>query len=143
MSEIISGYLIDNVKLDKLADHTGAGTSAVTSASVDMEGYDGALFFSSFGTAATGNKLVVAGSADDSTFADTVAEQASGASDEDVAVDVRHPAKRYLRAKGSRGTSTTMESIWCLRYNTRGRKPIANAVTGTQAAAKFNSPADA
>src|SRR3990167_51057 len=138
--DIITGYLSSNVKVTKLADHTGAGTSDVDSSSVDMAGYDGALFLSSFGTAAANNKLTIADSADDVTFADPVALKASGTSDEDVLVDVRHPTKRYLRVKGERGTSSTLESIWCIQYNARS-KAIENAVSGTQAVGQFNAPA--
>ena|SRR3990167_4291235 len=138
--DIITGYLSDNVKITKLADHSTANTTDVESSSVDMNGYDGALFLSSFGTANANNKLTIQDSADDVTFADTVAFEDSTTSDEDVAVDVRHPTKRYLRVKGERGTSSTLESIWCIQYNARS-KAITNAVSGTMAVAKFNAPA--
>lgn len=138
--DVIAGYLSDNVKITKLADHSAADTTDVTSSSVDMKDYDSAMFFSSFGTANANNKLTIADSADDVTFADTLAFKASGTSDEDVVVDVRHPTKRYLRVKGERGTSSTLESIWCIQYNARS-KAITNSVSGTLIVGQFNAPA--
>jgi hypothetical protein len=137
-----TGYLSDCVKVTKLADHATAATSAVTSASIDMAGWDGVLFATSYGTAAANNKAVVHQSDDDSSFAATVAEKASGTSDEDVLIDVQKPLKRYLKVVAARGTSSTLESIWAIQY--RGRSlPVNNATSGTSAVGQFASPAAA
>lgn len=140
---IVSGYLIDNIKLDKLADHSTAATSTVNGAQVDMKDFDGAMFFTSFGTANANNKLVIQHSdTDGSGHVDTTASKASGTSDEDVVVDILHPTKRYVRPTAVRGASSTVESIWCLRYRARAI-PQTNAVTGTQAVLKADAPASA
>lgn len=137
MAEVFSGYLTDNVKITKVADHSTAATSDVTSASVDMAGWDGVLFLTSLGTAAAGNIVTLHGSSDDSSFSATTALKSSGTSDEDVAVDLQSPASRYYRAVVTRGTSSTCESIWAIQY--RGRsKAQTFAVSGTSAVGQFS-----
>lgn len=127
----LSGFLTESCKLTKVADHSTAATTDVTSASVDMEGWDGVVFFTSYGTAAANNLIHIEQSSDDGsvdTFTDVAGSEvnASGASDEDQFVDILRPQERYLRCIGVRGTSSTLESIWALQY--KGRKvPFASA----------------
>lgn len=134
-------YLSDDVKITKIADHSTAATSDVTSAEIDMLGYDGVLFLTSFGTAAANNLVTLHDAATTGAEAATVALKASGTSDEDVVLDVLHP-KRFCKLVASRGTSSTLESIWAIQYRGRARA-VANAVSGTLAIAKFDSPAAA
>lgn len=134
-------FLSDDVKITKIADHSTAATSDVTSAEIDMLGYDGVLFLTSFGTAAANNLVTLHDAATTGAEAATVALKASGTSDEDVVLDVLHP-KRFCKLVASRGTSSTLESIWAIQYRGRARA-VANAVSGTLAIAKFDSPAAA
>ena len=139
------GYLLDSFKLDKVADHTTAATGDVNSSSVDMAedgGYDGVVFFTSYGTPATDNILKAAQSADDSSWNELTSPVAPAASDEDQAVEVQRPVDRYMRATAERGTSSTLESIWALRYRSRNR-PVTAPVAGTMAVSKSSSPAEA
>lgn len=138
--EVLSGYLSENVRVTKLQDHTAAGTSTVTSDELDMAGYDSVMFVTSFGTAAANNLVTVHQGAVSGSVAASVALLASGTSDEDVILDVQHPLYRYLKLVATRGTSSTLESIWAIQYNARS-KPVTNAVSGTGAVAQFNSPA--
>lgn len=126
-------FLSDNVKLVKVEDHTTAGTSAVESDSVDMAqdgGYDGVLFFTSFGTANAGNKLHAEQSADDSTFAELEgSEVSSGSADNEVFIDIHRPRERYVLVEATRGASSTLESIWAVLY--RGKvSPVENVRAG-------------
>lgn len=135
------GFLSENVKLVKVKDHTADGTTAVTSDSVDTQGYDGVMFLTSFGTAATGNTLKVQHSTDDSSFSDLLGTSTtSGSSDEDVFVDIHKPQARYLRCVSARGTSTTQESVWAILYHARSL-PVDNTTTGTIAGEAHLSPA--
>lgn len=143
-----SGYFLENHKITKVADHTAAGVTDVTSASVDMAedgGYEGVVFVTSFGTAASDNKLKAQQSSDDgssdgfSDLADTAV--ASGSSDEDVMLEIQKPVKRYVKVVAVRGTSSTCESIWAIRYKPRNL-PIDNSVSGTQIAEKHHAPAE-
>lgn len=123
--------LSNYVKLTKVADHSTANTTAVNSASVDMTGFEGVLFITSFGTAAADNTLEAAQSSDNSNWNDLAGTQvASGTSDEDVWIDIYRPSDRYVRVEAARGTSSTLESIWAIQYGGR-KQPIDNTTSGT------------
>lgn len=142
----VSGYLSDCVKITKVADHSTADTTAVNSTGVDMTGYDGALFLTSFGTAASDNTVnlavsdAVAGSYSDLTGTSVT----SGTSDEDVFIDytggMADNTKPWLRLEAARGTSSTLESIWVIQYKARSL-PIDNTTSGTIAGEQHNRPA--
>lgn len=130
-------YLTDQIKLLKVADAATAATSAVTSSAVDMQadgGWDGCLFFTSLGTAAADN-IMKAQQSDDDAVDDAYSDLEDsgvpvGASDEDQFMDIQEPAKRYLKAVVTRGTSSTCGDIWAVLY--RGRKlPFNNVLAGT------------
>ena len=137
--------LSSEVKLTKVEDHTAAGTTDVDSASVDMAGFEGVLFLTSFGTAATNNYISVQTSSDDGsadTFTDlTGTKVGATASDEDVWVDVLRPRERYLRVHVELGTSSTVESIWAIQYGPR-KLPVDNTTTGTIIGEAWVSPAE-
>jgi hypothetical protein len=131
-------------KLIKIADHTTAATTAVTSAIVDTAGYEGVVFFSSFGTAnATNTIKVQQNTANQTTGMEdlTGTSVTSGSSDEDVIVEVHRPQERYLQVVAARGASSTLESVWACLYN--GTPGLAgNSVSGTQVAELHSSPAE-
>lgn len=130
------------VKLTKVEDHTAAGTTDVDSASVDMAGYEGVLFLTSFGTAATDNYISVQQSSDDSSFADLEGTKIGAtASDEDVWADIYRPQERYLRVHVELGTSSTVESIWAIQYGPKSF-PVDNTTTGTITGEAHVSPAE-
>lgn len=134
--------LSNSIKLTKVTDHTTAGTSAVNSGSVDMAGFEGVIFISSFGTAASNNTVEAAQSTDDSSFSDLLGSSVtSGSSDEDVWIDVYRPQERYVRAEFARGTSSTLESIWAIQYGAK-KLPVDNTTTGTIAGEAHVSPAE-
>lgn len=139
-AEILNGYLSENVKITKIADHSAANTSDVTSAELDMDGFSHVLFLTSFGTAATGNLITLHQSDTSEGEAASVALLSSGTSNEDVKLDVKNVAYRYLKLVATRGTSSTLESIWAIQYGARD-KAVTNATSGTDALAKFDAPA--
>lgn len=135
-----------NVKLTKVADHTTAGTTDVESAILDMSGYEGVMFFTSFGTAAADNLLKV--QQDDANASGGMADLlgsgvVSGASpsNEDVWADVYRPTKRYVRCVAVVDTSSTVESIWALQYGPR-ETPVDNTTSGTITGESSASPAE-
>lgn len=116
------------VKLTKVEDHTAAGTTDVDSAGVDMAGYEGVLFLTSFGTPATDNYISAQQSTDNSSFADLAGTKVGADADtEDLWVDVYRPLERYVRVHVELGTSSTVESIWAIQYG--GRKQAEDNVT--------------
>lgn len=141
-------FLSEQVKLIKVQDHTAAGTSAVNADGVDMDqngGYGGVMFFTSFGTAASGNTINAAQSDDNGSTDDytdlTGTSVTSGTSDEDVWVDIKRPTKRYVRCEAARGTSSTLESVWAILYDPRSM-PVDNTTSGTIAGEAHLSPAE-
>lgn len=138
--------LSNHVKITKVKDHSAAATSDVTSDGVDMAGWDGCLFLTSFGTAAAGNSLKAQQAADSGGSPDDFSDLAgtsvvSGTSDEDVWIDIYRPRKRYLKVVATRGTSSTLESVWAIQY--RGRKaPVSNVLSGTIIGEAHVSPAE-
>lgn len=143
---ILSGYLSDNVKMTKVSDGVTAATSAVVSAPVDMQNWEGVLFFTSFGTAAAGNILKGQQSDDISGSPDNYSDLAgsavtSGTSDEDVFLDVTRPGKRYVQVSVARGTSSTLGDIWALQYGPRSQ-PQDNVLAGTIVGKQLHTPAE-
>jgi hypothetical protein len=140
--------LSETVKIVKVADPTADGTSAVRSTALDMHqapGFQGVLFITSLGTAATGNTIHAEQSDDDAATdaynALAGTEVSSGTSDEDLWIDIVRPRKRYVEVVITRGTSTTVGDIWAILYHP-GEEPVDNTTTGTIAGAAFASPAE-
>lgn len=136
---------LEGAKLVKIKDHSTASTDAVTSDIVDTAGYQGVVFFTSFGTANATNSIKVQQNTANQTtgMADLAGSSvASGSSDEDVIVEIHRPQERYLQVEATRGASSTLESIWACLYGANSSKRTANSVTGTQVAELHVSPAE-
>lgn len=131
------------VKITKVADHSPAATSAVNSAGVDMAGWEGVLFVTSFGTAAANNTVNAAQGADNGSDWEDLegTSVVSGTSDEDVWIDVYRPTDRYVRLEAARGTSTTLESVWAIQYGPK-KLPVDNTTSGTITGEAHVSPAE-
>lgn len=140
----LGNVLMDQCLLTKVKDLSAAGTSSVTTDSVDMQDYTGCVFFSSFGTAATDNQAKAQQSSDDAVadaFADLLGTLVTtGASDEEVWVEIYKPVERYLKAVFTRGTSSTLGDIWCLRYGKVRGSAADNEIAGTIAGETHKSP---
>jgi len=123
-------------KFVKIKDHSTASTAAVESDIIDMAGYQGVVFFTSFGTANATNTIKVQGNTANQTtgMADLEGTSlASGSSDEDVIIELHKPTFRYLQVVAARGASSTLESVWAYLYG-GSLNSSANSVTGTQVA---------
>ena len=120
-------------KLTKVRDGVTAGTSDCPSVGVDMKGFQGVLFLTSYGTAAANNLIHCEGSSVISTtgYADLEGTEVGVASsDEDQWAEVHAPRKRYVRCVGLRGTSSTLGDIWALQYSPSAM-PQDNTIAGT------------
>lgn len=140
------GFLSSRIKVIKVKDHSTAATDAVNSDGVDMwqnGGYEGVMFLTSFGTAASGNTMNAAQGGDNSSDWQDLegTSVSSGTSDEDVWLDIYRPTDRYVRAEIARGTSSTLESIWAILYGARSI-PVDNTTSGTIVGEAHNSPAE-
>lgn len=133
-------------KWTKVADHTTAGTTDVESAILDMSGYEGVMFVTSFGTAAANNSLKAQQNTANSTsgMADLLGTSVvSGASpsNEDVWIDLYRPQERYVRCIAVVDTSSTVESIWAVQYGPR-EMVVDNTTDGTIIGEVHASPAE-
>ncbi len=124
--------LSERIKITKVNDDSTASTVTVDSTSVDMAGYDGVLFVTSYGTAAADNLLEASEStAASSGFGALLgSEVGAAASDEDQWIDIGRPNDRYVRCSAVRATSTTISSIWAFQYGARD-VPVDNTTAGT------------
>ena len=133
----------DAAVITRGATTAGSSTAANSTSPVDMSGYDGVLFISSFGTANAGNYLKAQMAA---TTASTNMEDLTGtalgvgSSDEQVWLDIYRPTKRYVRCQAVRaGAATTMSPIWAIRYGARNA-PTSMNTAGTIYGEAHSSP---
>lgn len=123
---------------------TTAGTSDVTGAEVDMQGYEGVVFIAKFGTAASNNTLhaeqdTVTGMGSAADLAGT--SVGVGSSDEIVWLDIYRPRERFVRAIAERGTSSTLDWGVALLYGPH-KGPVDNTTAGTIHGELHVSPAE-
>jgi hypothetical protein len=124
--------LSSQLKIRRVAAAAGAATTAVNGSAVDMEGFESVVFLGSFGTAAADNTLKAQASDDGSTgWADiTGAITAPGGTDGVQFLEVVRPQKRYIRVVATRGTSSTLESMWAIQ-GLPAVSPVGNSTAGT------------
>jgi len=130
----------------KLAAAQATGTTAFNSGVIDTQNCEGVQFFASVGTAETdtgvkiqqGNQPDLSDAID---LPDTLT--LSDGTQTDFVIDVYRPTKRYLRLVVLRPTTTTtIESVWAIRYSLRRANLNANTITA-QAATLSISPDEA
>lgn len=132
--------LSSDLKIRKVANYTGAGTTAVNSGVIDMAGYRGILALASFGTAAANNILEIQGSNTNSTGSMvrlTGSVTSPAANDANQWCEVYAPTTRYCMVVVTPNTSSTIEAAWTLLI--ADDKPANNAVTGTIAGTLTNN----
>lgn len=113
--------LMENAVLTMVSDQQISAVTAINSSSVDMDGFDGVVFFGQIVTAHVNNFANAATSSDDSTFNDLAGTKVlSTTSDDTFCIDVYRPLERYLRCEIDRGGATTATGpIYALQYNAR------------------------
>lgn len=120
--------MINNIKIIKAADASGANTTEIESAIIDTTGFDGIIFLTTIATANAGNFLKVkdgAGAALEDA-ADLAGTKTTAVTNGDtLTLDIKRPAKRYLQATITRGASTAAGEIWALLYK-KNHVPINN-----------------
>lgn len=135
--------LSTDVKITKVLASQIAGTTAVNTGIVDMQGYEGVVFLAAIATAAANNGLKAQQGqiANMSDAADLAGSQVnSNGTQTDIVLDIYRPRERYVRGVVVRGTSTVIDAVWAIQY-IAGKKPINN-ITAAQAAEIWASPAE-
>jgi len=136
-----------NFQLTKVQNATAAGSTDVTSDSVDMLNYDTVMFHLTFGTITSGavTSIHVEQSANDSSFADLTGTNVTVADDDDNQVfwvEVTNPGDRYLRLIVDRATqNAVVGEIYALRGR-GGEEAVDNNVTDTITGELHVSPAE-
>lgn len=132
-------------KIDTASAYATAATTSITGTGYDCSNYEGIIFYVKYGTAAADNTLKAQQSSDDgsadpySDLEDSSVEV--GASDEGVWLEIKRPVKKYVKAIGLRGTSTTADPIIAIRYGARSL-PVDNTTAGTIHGKALISPAE-
>jgi len=125
--------LSSKVKVTKvLANQTSAGT-ALNSASVDMQGFEGCIFVGVINTANAGNFANVAQSSDDGVgdaFADLAGTKVvPGDNNDSFMIDIFKPRERYLRCEIDRsGANTATGDVYAIQYGAR-KMPTSQGAT--------------
>ena len=127
------------------AGQVSAGT-AVEGDALDMQGWDGVLFFGTIAAFNAGN-FIKAQQSSDAGVADAYADLegskvAATVNGQVVGVDVYRPRERYVRAYIVRaGANTATGDLYAVRYS--GRKaPADNVTAGVLVLASLVSPAE-
>lgn len=117
--------LLKNAKLTKVEAAASSAGTALNSDSVDMQGYDGVMFFGRIATVNAANFANLAQSEDDSSFADLLGTKVSPGDDGDsFCIDLYRPLERYIRCEIDRGgADTATGDVYALQYH--GRKAPA------------------
>lgn len=127
--------LLERTRWDRVSAGVVAGTSDVTSATVDMavdNGYRGVQFCVPFGVITSGavTTVKVQESADDSNWADLAGTSITVADTDDdkmVLIDIYRPGKRYIRCIVDRGTqNAVVDGIFALLYE-NNMEPVSQS----------------
>lgn len=128
-------FLSKNVKITVVQNMLVTGSSVAApgqeSDTIDMSGFDGALFISTVG--ATSDRAVLTIQAATSTTAAdfatiTGASGGSTASNGVLAIDVLNPTKRYLRSCLESSTKNVSGGTMCIQYRAHSA-PTSNSTT--------------
>lgn len=131
----MNGQFLEDVKVTKLNDATAAGTTAINSTVVDMQGYDGVVFLTNMGTIAPTGTATLKVQQDVASGMGTAADLAGSGQafvdtddNKSVAADVKRPRERYLRLVITRATANSdWGPIWCLQYRAR-KAPVTQGL---------------
>lgn len=118
-------------KLTKVKAGQGAGTSAVESDVIDMQGYDRCVFFGTIATSNAGNYMNIQSGTDATVTdaADLAGTKVTAAYAASVVwCEIVRPAERYLRAVITRGSSTATGDLYCYQYGATA-KQVSNLTT--------------
>lgn len=133
--------LSKNTTLTKVLALSASAGTALDTASVDMSGFEGAMFFGRVATNNASNFAYLAQSSDDSTFVDLAGTRVVPGDDADsFLIDIYRPTERYVRCELIRsGANTIIGDIYCFQY---GAKTAATSHGSTIDAETHISPTE-
>ncbi|MBX9877625.1 MAG: hypothetical protein K2Y22_04135 [Candidatus Obscuribacterales bacterium] len=140
--------LLKHAKLIQVKTSSVAGTSDITSDTVDTEGYDGVAFLVPFGTITSGavtsikaQQGAASGMGDAADLLGSAQTVADTESDKSFWMDLSKPRERYVRCIVDRGTQNAVVGpIFAILYGPRV-KPVSHG-TGISGGELSVSPAE-
>lgn len=122
--------LLKNTKLTKVLALSASAGTALNTASVDMQGFEGVMFFGRMATNNAANFANLAQSIDDTTFNDLLGTKVVPGDDADsFCIDVYRPLERYVRLEVDRGgANTIVGDIYAIQYGAR-KAPTSQGAT--------------
>lgn len=135
--------LSNGIKITKVKAAEATGTTEVLSDAVDMQGYEGVLFFTTVGSFNAGNYIKAKQDTDSgmATAADLEGSKVTPTANGEVAwLDIYRPQERYVQLSVIRaGATTTVGEIYALQYESR-KQVVDNNVTDTIIGSLLVSP---
>ena len=120
-----------NTKLIKVKAGQASGTDAITTDTIDMQGFGGVMIFGSIATANAGN-YAKARQGDDSGMSDGAdlagTKIVTGDNADSFLIDLYRPAKRYVDVQIVRGAATITGDVYALLYEPR-KAPTSQGAT--------------
>lgn len=119
----------ENSKLVLVKGNQSSAGTAINTDSVDMDGFEGVMFFGVIETV-SGNSANASQSSDDSTFNDLENTAVAPGDDGDsFLIDIFRPTDRYVRCEVDRsGTNTAVGDIYAVLYGARSA-PVTHGAT--------------
>ena len=134
-----------SVKITRLMNAVAAGTSDQLSSALDMQGFDGVMFLTSFGTITAGAVTSVDVHQCDTSGGTYAALSIAVADDDDnqvVVHDIYRPRERYIKVNIDRGTqNAVIDGVVAIQYGARVM-PTTNDSTTVVSREVHASPAE-
>ena len=127
--------LLNEVQVVHLKAHQTAGTTDVESDGIDMAGFDGVMFVTTFGTGHATTNYAKVQYDSELAMGDSPADlegtkQLALVAAPTICIDIYRPQQRYLRLHCTRGTSSTLESIYAIKYKARTKAVAKDTAVG-------------
>lgn len=146
--------MLKDAKVSRVANAASAAQTAVTSAVLDMQGFDSVVFIALLGDVTTGSVLTLTGKGNSAASTSSPTPKVypgaptftAGASDADnkvMILDIQKPRDRYVFAELTRTTANAVvDGIIAIRYNSHER-PLVDQDVSVLVSALLNDPAGA
>lgn len=111
--------LLEIVEVSRVLAAVATGTTEQFTSIVDSANCDGVMFIVGLGSPAANNVVRAQQDTDvaGATMADLEGSGKASASSNCIVIDVGLPVERYVRAGIVRGTTTTIEAVFAVKYN--------------------------
>jgi hypothetical protein len=143
-------HLSKHVKITRVKTAQVAGTTDITSDTIDMQGFDGVLFLAHMGTITSGavtslkgQQGAASGMGDAADLEGTGVTIADTDDDKVIGLDIFEPRERYVRCIVDRGTqNAVVDSITAIQYCKQGLLPTTHDSTTVGTVEAHRSPAE-